>query len=47
MIKAQSFSALDNLRGKASGVNIFSNSGQPGGSSRVIIRGIGTINSYF
>ena len=45
MIKAQSFSALDNLRGKASGVNIFSNSGQPGGSSRVIIRGIGTINS--
>lgn len=28
MLKTQSFSALDNLRGKASGVNIFSNSGQ-------------------
>ena len=45
MIKAQSFNALDNLRGKAAGVNIFSNSGQPGGPTRVMIRGIGTINS--
>ncbi len=45
MIKAQSFSAIDNLRGKAAGVNIFSNSGQPGGGSRVIIRGISTINA--
>lgn len=45
MLKQQSFSALDGLKGKASGVNIFSNSGQPGGASRVIIRGIGTINS--
>jgi len=45
MIKNQSFSALDNLRGKAAGVNIFSNSGQPGGPVRVMIRGIGTINS--
>ena len=45
MIKNQSFSALDNLRGKAAGVNIFSNSGQPGGDIRVMIRGIGTINS--
>ena len=45
LIKGQSFSALDDLRGKSSGVNIFSNSGQPGGGSRVIIRGIGTINS--
>ena len=26
-------------------MNIFSNSGQPGGPTRVIIRGIGTINS--
>lgn len=44
--KAQSYSALDNLRGKVSGVNIFSNSGQPGSTmGRVIIRGIGTINS--
>ena len=30
MMKAQSFSALENLRGKAAGVNIFSNSSQPG-----------------
>ncbi len=45
MIKAQSFNPLDNLRGKAAGVNIFSNSGQPGGPTRVMIRGIGTINS--
>lgn len=45
MVKTQSFSALDNLRGKAAGVNIFSNSGQPGGGSRVMIRGISTINS--
>lgn len=45
IMKSQSFSALDGLKGKASGVNIFSNSGQPGGNSRVIIRGVGTINS--
>lgn len=30
ILKTQSFSALDGLKGKASGVNIFSNSGQPG-----------------
>ena len=45
MLKAQSFSALDNLRGKAAGVNIFSNSGQPGGANRVMIRGINAINT--
>lgn len=45
ILKQQSFSALDGLKGKASGVNIFTNSGQPGGGSRVMIRGIGTINS--
>lgn len=45
MLKQQSFSALDGLRGKSAGVNIFSNSGQPGGASRVIIRGISTIKS--
>ena len=46
MVKNQSFSALDNLRGKVSGVNIFSNSSQPGAySNRVVIRGIATINS--
>ncbi len=46
LIKAQSFSPLDNLRGKASGVNIYSNSSQPGAyQSRVVIRGMSTINS--
>ncbi|WP_315339528.1 TonB-dependent receptor [Hoylesella oralis] len=46
MLKAQNFSALDNLRGKASGVNVFSNSDQPGVSApRVIIRGMATINA--
>lgn len=45
MMKNQSFSALDNLRGKAAGVNIFSNSGQPGGANRVMIRGINAINT--
>ena len=46
MLKAQNFSALDNLRGKASGVNIFSNSSQPGAqASRVVIRGQATINA--
>jgi TonB-linked SusC/RagA family outer membrane protein len=46
MVKSQNFSALDNLRGKASGVNIYSNSSQPGAyESRVIIRGLSTINA--
>lgn len=45
IIKSQSFNALDGLKGKAAGVNIFSNTGQPGGEMRVIIRGISTINS--
>ena len=45
IIKQQSFNALDGLKGKAAGVNIFSNTGQPGGEMRVIIRGIATINA--
>ncbi|MFV0419980.1 MAG: TonB-dependent receptor [Dysgonomonas sp.] len=45
IVKAQSFNALEGLKGKASGVNIFSNTGQPGGEMRVIIRGIATINA--
>src|SRR5690606_13220244 len=46
MIKAQNFSPLDNLRGKAAGVNIYSNSSQPGAyANRVVIRGMATINS--
>ncbi len=45
IVKQQSFNALDGLKGKAAGVNIFSNTGQPGGEMRVIIRGIATINA--
>lgn len=46
MVKAQNFSPLDNLRGKAAGVNIYSNSSQPGAyANRVVIRGTNTINS--
>ncbi|WP_149912447.1 SusC/RagA family TonB-linked outer membrane protein [Sphingobacterium cavernae] len=46
MTKAQNFGALDNLRGKAAGVNIFSNSGQPGAyGAKVLIRGNATINA--
>ncbi|KGE15025.1 SusC/RagA family TonB-linked outer membrane protein [Sphingobacterium deserti] len=46
MIKNQSFSALDNLRGQAAGVNVYSNSSQPGAyANRVVIRGTATINS--
>ncbi|MDR2917929.1 MAG: TonB-dependent receptor [Tannerella sp.] len=46
MVKSQNFSALDNLKGKAAGVNIYSNSSQPGSySNRVVIRGMSTINA--
>lgn len=45
IIKAQAFNALEGLKGKAAGVNIFSNTGQPGGEMRVIIRGLATINA--
>lgn len=45
IIKQQSFSALEGLKGKAAGVNIFTNTGQPGGEIRVLIRGISTINA--
>ncbi|MDR0430373.1 MAG: TonB-dependent receptor [Tannerellaceae bacterium] len=44
MVKQQNFSPLDALRGKAAGVNIFSNSSQPGAyNNRVVIRGNSTI----
>lgn len=45
IVKSQSFNALEGLKGKAAGVNIFSNTGQPGGEVRVIIRGLATINA--
>ena len=43
--KLQAFNALEGLKGKAAGVNIFNNTGQPGGEMRVQIRGIATINA--
>jgi TonB-linked SusC/RagA family outer membrane protein len=43
--RGQSFSALAGLTGRAAGVNIFANTGQPGGEMRVIIRGISTITA--
>jgi TonB-linked SusC/RagA family outer membrane protein len=45
ILKMQGFNALEGLKGKAAGVNIFNNTGQPGGEMRVIIRGISTINA--
>jgi TonB-linked SusC/RagA family outer membrane protein len=45
ILKVQSFNALEGLKGKASGVNIFSNSGQPGAYTRVLIRGVSTVNA--
>lgn len=45
ILKTQSFSALEGLKGKAAGVNIFANSGQPGSYIRVLIRGVSTINA--
>ena len=46
LAKSQNFSALDNLRGKAAGVNVFSNSDDLSTSTpRVIIRGMSTINA--
>lgn len=43
--KQPSFNALQSLRGKVAGVNIFTNSGSPTGSNRVVIRGSGSINA--
>ena len=45
ILKMQGFNALEGLKGKAAGVNIFNNTGQPGGEMRVIIRDISTINA--
>ena len=45
ILKGQGFNALEGLKGKSAGVNIFNNTGQPGGEMRVIIRGIATINA--
>lgn len=44
-LEQPTFNALQSLRGKVPGVNIFTNSGSPTGSNRVIIRGVGSINA--
>lgn len=45
LLKAPVNNALQGMRGKVAGVNVFLNSGSPTGSPRIVIRGVGTINS--
>lgn len=45
ILRSSSFNALQGLKGKVAGVNIFTNSGNPSGNTRVIIRGINSINT--
>ena len=45
LLKAPVNNALQGLQGKVAGVNVFLNSGSPTSSPRVLIRGLGTINS--
>ncbi|WP_373399461.1 TonB-dependent receptor plug domain-containing protein [Algoriphagus halophilus] len=45
LLKAPINNALQGLKGKVAGVNVFLNSGSPSSSPRVLIRGLGTINS--
>ena len=44
-LEQPTFNTLQSLRGKVAGVNVFTNSGSPTGSNRVVIRGVGTINA--
>jgi TonB-linked SusC/RagA family outer membrane protein len=45
LLKAPVTNALQGLQGKIAGVNVKLNSGSPTSSPRVVIRGVGTINS--
>ncbi len=45
ILERPAFNALQGMKGKVAGVNIFSNSGSPTGSTRVIIRGVNSINT--
>ncbi|AWW33342.1 SusC/RagA family TonB-linked outer membrane protein [Echinicola strongylocentroti] len=45
ILKAPVANALQGMKGKVAGVNVFLNSGSPSSSPRVLIRGLGTINS--
>ncbi|WP_224996284.1 TonB-dependent receptor [Cesiribacter sp. SM1] len=45
LLQAPVNNALEGLKGRVAGVNVFLNSGSPTSSPRVLIRGLGTINS--
>ena len=45
LLRAPVANALQGLKGRVAGVNVFLNSGSPSSSPRVLIRGLGTINS--
>ncbi|MCF6333173.1 MAG: TonB-dependent receptor [Draconibacterium sp.] len=45
ILEGHAFNALQGIKGKIAGVNIFSNSGSPTGSTRVIIRGMNSIET--
>ena len=45
ILERPSFSPLQGMRGRIAGVNIFANSGSPTGSTRVVIRGINSIET--
>ena len=45
ILRSSAFNAIQGLKGKVAGVNIFTNSGNPSGNTRVIIRGVNSINT--
>jgi len=45
LLERPAFNALQGIKGKVAGVNVFSNSGSPSGTTRVIIRGINSIET--
>ena len=45
LLRTPTFSAIAGLKGVASGVNVFVNSGLPGGQQRIIIRGLSSITA--
>ncbi|MGK6352061.1 SusC/RagA family TonB-linked outer membrane protein [Parapedobacter sp. DT-150] len=45
LLQAPVTNALQGMKGRVAGVNVFLNSGSPSGSPRILIRGLGTINS--
>jgi TonB-linked SusC/RagA family outer membrane protein len=45
ILESPAFNALEGLSDKIAGVTVFSNSGDPTGDPRVLIRGMGSINS--